>query len=154
MRILVDSNLILRLAQPAHQHHQIARAALENVRIRSDDLCIVPQALYEFWVVATRPATEKNSGLGMTGEEAQREVLAILKLFTFLDDEPGVFDEWHRLVAQYDVRGKKAHDARFVAAMRRRGITHLLTFNTTDFRRYSEITILSPTDVAQNPPSN
>jgi predicted nucleic acid-binding protein len=90
----------------------------------------------------------------MTGEEAQREVLAILKLFTFLDDEPGVFDEWHRLVAQYDVRGKKAHDARFVAAMRRRGITHLLTFNTTDFRRYSEITILSPTDVAQNPPSN
>jgi len=148
MRILVDSNLILRLVQPAHQHHEAARTAVENVRIRNDDLCIVPQVIYEFWVVATRPVAE-NSGLGMTGAQAQHELGAIRKFFTFLDDEPGIFDEWYRLVIQYNVQGKPAHDARFVAAMRRRGITHILTFNASDFRRYSEITVLSPDEVTQ-----
>ncbi len=146
MRIVVDSNVILRLAQPAHQHHEIARTAVECARIHNHDLCIVPQVIYEFWVVATRPIAE-NRGLGMTGVQAQHELGTIRKLFTFLDDEPGVFDEWYRLVIQYNVCGKPAHDARFVAAMRRSGITHILTFNASDFRRYSEITVLSPAEV-------
>jgi predicted nucleic acid-binding protein len=153
VRILVDSNLFLRLAQPAHQHNETARIAVENVRIRNDDLCIVPQVIYEFWVVATRPVAE-NSGLGMTGAQAQHELGVIRKLFTFLDDEPGIFDEWHRLVIRYNVQGKPAHDARIVAAMRRRGIAHLLTFNARHFHRYSEITAISPDQIIQSPGAN
>jgi predicted nucleic acid-binding protein len=148
MRILVDSNLITRLAQPAHHHHQAARTAVETVLARNDDPCIIPQILYEFWVVATRPVSE-NGGLGMSGTQAQHEIDNVQKTFTFLRGERGIFDEWYRLVIQYDVQGKPAHDARLVAAMLRRGITHILTFNARDFRRYSGITVLSPDQVTQ-----
>ncbi len=36
--------------------------------------------------------------------------------------------------------GKQAHDTRLVAAMIAHEMTHILTFNTDDFKRFSEIT--------------
>ena len=43
--------------------------------------------------------------------------------------------------------GKNAHDARFVAAMSVHGLSHLLTFNSQDFRQYPAITAVAPADV-------
>ncbi len=48
---------------------------------------------------------------------------------------------------KYQVIGKNAHDTRLVAAMIVHGIPRILTFNTTDFQRYQEITAISPADV-------
>ncbi len=39
------------------------------------------------------------------------------------------------------------HDARLVAAMLVHGLSHILTFNTTEFARYSEITAVHPTAI-------
>jgi predicted nucleic acid-binding protein len=39
------------------------------------------------------------------------------------------------------------HDARIVAAMLSHRVTHLLTFNTADFKRYTEITTINPREV-------
>jgi predicted nucleic acid-binding protein len=47
----------------------------------------------------------------------------------------------------HSVMGVEVHDAKLVASMNVYGITHLLTFNLTDFRRYSGITAVSPSDV-------
>lgn len=43
--------------------------------------------------------------------------------------------------------GKRAHDARIIAAMLANGITHLLTFNPSDFEGISSITIIHPQDL-------
>lgn len=43
--------------------------------------------------------------------------------------------------------GKKVHDARLVAAMITHQITHLLTFNIDDFKRFSEIVVVDPRSV-------
>jgi hypothetical protein len=39
------------------------------------------------------------------------------------------------------------HDARLVASTLAHGVTHLLTFNATDFRRYPGIVVVPPEDV-------
>lgn len=52
------------------------------------------------------------------------------------------------MVAAYACQGKVAHDARYVAAMRAHGLTHLLTFNGADFARFPGITVLDPHTVA------
>jgi len=44
--------------------------------------------------------------------------------------------------------GKPSHDARLVAAMLAHGVTHILTFNDTDFRRYAGITPVVPAAIA------
>jgi len=67
MNILIDTNVLLRLADDKHPMHHLAFAAVEEFR-KTKVLCIFPQNAYEFWVVATRP--EKDNGLGYSQPEA------------------------------------------------------------------------------------
>ncbi len=53
--ILLDANIALRLADPTHVQHALAKAALTELKKRGEVFAIVPQTIYEFWVVATRP---------------------------------------------------------------------------------------------------
>lgn len=145
MQVLLDSNILLRFVEPKHVQHEVSVDAVDALRKRGHDLAIVPQVLYEFWSVATRPA--EINGLGMGTEEAHAELIAMKRLFRLLRDERGVYSEWEQLVRQFEVKGKKSHDARLVAAMLRHGIDHILTFNTADFDRYTSISTLLPTDV-------
>jgi predicted nucleic acid-binding protein len=96
--------------------------------------------------VATRPATSEN-GLGMTTEAAMRELAVLIELFPLLPEPTSIFDEWQRLVTNYQVSGKNTHDAHLVAAMRAHGIDRILTFNVQDFARYKEIEALHPAAV-------
>lgn len=145
MSVVVDTNLPTRAAQPSHPMHIDTLEALAVLKHRGEELCIVPQNLYEFWVVATRPLSA--NGPGMTPSQAQAELVQIKRLFRFLNDTPAVYPEWERLVLQHQISGKTAHDTRVVAAMTVHHITHLLTFNDADFARFSEIIVPTPTGV-------
>jgi predicted nucleic acid-binding protein len=149
MRILLDANILCRLVQPGHAHHQAAADAVDALQLRGDDLCVVPQVLYEFWAVAARPTAV--NGLGLPVVAADAELTRLLSIFPILYDTPTLFSEWRRLVTAHQVSGRNAHDARLVAAMAVHGLTPLLTFNTQDFARYPGVTALHPTAVAPPP---
>jgi predicted nucleic acid-binding protein len=142
MTILIDTNILLRSLQPNHAHFKPATDALRRLR-RTDRLCLTPQILYEFWAVCTRPAS--LNGLEMSTKDTAAELARTRALFSFFADTPTVYDEWERLVVQYDVKGKNAHDTRLVAAMNIHAITHLLTFNASDFSRYGGIQVIDAT---------
>jgi predicted nucleic acid-binding protein len=72
MRLLLDTNILTRSAQPAHSMHADALNAVSAVKTAGDELCIVPQNLIEFWAVATRPLSV--NGLEMTTARAQIEL--------------------------------------------------------------------------------
>jgi predicted nucleic acid-binding protein len=63
MRVLLDTNVLCRLAQTAHPLHPVAEDCIAKLRNEGHELCIVPQVLYEYWVVVTRPVSD--NGLGM-----------------------------------------------------------------------------------------
>jgi predicted nucleic acid-binding protein len=121
MRVLIDTNILLRTVEPAHPQHAQATRATDSLRREGNELCLVPQNIYEFWVVATRP--RDVNGLGMTTIESEAAVSEFLHLFTFLRDERAIFEHWYELVVQNGIYGVKAHDARLAAAMRRHGIS-------------------------------
>ena len=138
------------MAQPGHAHHLVATDAVNALVLRGDAPCLFPQALYEFWVVATRPIA--LNGLGFTTKQAAVELSRLKGLFPLFQDSPAIYAEWERLVTVHQVVGKNAHDARIVAAMIIHGLTHVLTFNTHDFTGYPGITALDPAALA-SPPS-
>lgn len=142
MRVLVDTNILARIAQQTHVHAPIATSALRCLMEAGHEVRIVPQVLYEYWAIATRPSSE--NGLGLTPEVANADVSEFKRIFSVLRDERGILDLWQETVLQRNSLGKQSHDARLVAAMRRHGLTHLLTFNLADFRRYAEIELLDP----------
>ncbi|MCY7374375.1 MAG: hypothetical protein LH472_00160 [Pyrinomonadaceae bacterium] len=65
------------------------------------------------------------------------------KIFPLLPDDARVHREWRKLVLTFGVSGVQVHDARIVAAMLVHQVTHILTFNTSDFTRYSGIGIVA-----------
>jgi predicted nucleic acid-binding protein len=142
MLILVDTNVLLRLVEQNHPHHATAMEATAAVRRKGYRAVIVPQIIYEFWVVTTRPVDV--NGLGMSAAEAQFELEELTPSFRLLRDERAIFEIWQQLVLDYDVKGKQVHDARLVAAMLRHNITQLLTFDSADFARYPKINIVEP----------
>ena len=147
MSTLLDTNILTRLVQPDHDQHIAARDAVKTLLERGEDLAVVPQNLYEFWVVATRPANA--NGLGMTVQQTQSELSHIRKVFRLFLDERGILPRWEQLVVTHNVEGKTAHDVRLVAAMVRHDMTQLLTFNAGDFARFPDITVLTPQNVLQ-----
>jgi predicted nucleic acid-binding protein len=52
VKVLLDTNILLRLAVVSHPTHSDAVSAVHKIRHRGDDPVIVPQVLYEYWVVA------------------------------------------------------------------------------------------------------
>lgn len=59
-----------------------------------------------------------------------------------------VHEEWRRLLIDRGVSGVQVHDTRLVAAMRVHGVDRILTFNTKDFARFTEIKAVHPGEVA------
>ncbi len=78
MRVLVDTNIPLRSAQPSH---------LLCLR-----LLFCSQNIAEFWNVATRPI--KMNGLGFS-KKAIEEIAGIESLLTLLPDIPAIYPAWN-----------------------------------------------------------
>ena len=146
MLYLVDSNVLLRLLQRSDPQHTVVRAALRRLKARGDEFCYTSQLLAEFWNVCTRPISARG-GFGLSIEETDRRVRLIERHFTLLPDSPTVHVEWRRLLVSQQISGVQVHDARLVAAMKSHQVKHLLTFNSGDFRRYSDIIAEDPHDV-------
>lgn len=142
---LADTNLLLRAAETGHPMQTPALEALAGLVRGGGVVYITPQNLYEFWVVATRPV-ERN-GLGLTAVQAEAELAQIERRFPLLPETSAICIEWRRLVTAYGVIGVRAHDTHLVASMLAHGVTHVLTFNVSDFTRYTEIAVVHPRDV-------
>jgi predicted nucleic acid-binding protein len=52
---LVDTNVLLRQFEPAHDHHGAAVAATMHLIESGETLHVATQSIAEFWAVATRP---------------------------------------------------------------------------------------------------
>jgi predicted nucleic acid-binding protein len=143
VKILIDANILIRIANPVDPGRIASIDALDDLLAGGHEPVLVPQVLYEFWVVATRPVA--NNGLEMTVAEAEADLSKFCDRFEIVSDSDAIFAAWRELVTRHAVVGKLAHDARLVAAMLSHGITHILTFNDHDFSRFHEIVVVNPT---------
>jgi predicted nucleic acid-binding protein len=145
MRVLVDTNILLRSAQPNHPLCPKATGAVSKLLRGNAAVFFCSQNIAEFWNVATRP-TARN-GLGLSLSEVQREIGGIESLLTLLPDIPAIYPVWKQLVRGHSVRGVKVYDARLVAVMSVYAVENILTFNAADFQRYGNINALQPAAV-------
>jgi predicted nucleic acid-binding protein len=144
--ILLDTNVLTRITRARDPQSGLARAAIQILWQRGENLIIVPQNLYEFWAVATRlagaPPAGRN-GLGMTTGQAAQWLRFFQRRFTLLLDRDDLSRLWLELVESHGVTGFRAHDVRLVAAMQSYGITRLITFNGSHFSGLP-VTVLDP----------
>jgi predicted nucleic acid-binding protein len=145
MRVLVDTNILVRRVNRKDPSYGDARRALNLLRDRGDQLCIFPQVVVEFWSVCTRPL--QRNGLGLSPAIADRIATRIEAIFDLLPETPDAYAVWRALVKLHGVSGLKVYDARLVASTKVYGIGTILTFNDADFRRFSEIEAVHPSNL-------
>jgi predicted nucleic acid-binding protein len=138
---LVDTNILVYLANGAAAEHRATTAAVTRLRLAGDRLMITAQVLFEFWSVATRPVSV--NGLGWTAAETRATIDGFRARFAVLPELPDVIDAWLALVTAYDLKGKRVHDAHLLATMKANGVSRLLTLNATDFPADPAFTILT-----------
>lgn len=132
--LFVDTNVLVYFTFIHFAEHQPARQRIAKCESLPAVLWTSRQVLREFLAVATQPG-----------------FLTPLPPFTFLADAVRAFENQFQVAADDaevtalllelaenpGARGKQVHDANIVATLRRHRISHLLTHNITDFRRYA-----------------
>ncbi len=141
MIYVADTNILLRFAYRPDPKHELALSAIRKLTKSGNKIHILPQTCVEFWNAFTRPASQ--NGFGITFQRTQHSLRLIERIFPLLPDNERVHEKWRELVFDIGVSGKQVHDARIVAAMLVHQVTHILTFNTSDFARYSSVGIVA-----------
>jgi predicted nucleic acid-binding protein len=142
---LLDTNVILRWVQPNDPEYSLADFSVGHLIASGCLLHYASQNLGEFWNVLTRPIS--RNGYGYTPAEAHIEAQRVESKFQLLPDSIQVHQEWRRMLVEYEISGVQVHDARLLASMRVHGVRDILTFNTRDFARFTDIRAVAPGDV-------
>ena len=133
--MFVDTNALVyaRVAETAN--YDTARAILERALRDAEPLRISRQIVREYLSVMTRP---QPWTVPISRDNVLEDVNSLLSDFEILEDGPVVTDALVTLCREFEVGGKQIHDANIVATMLAYGERRLLTFNTSDFRRYGD----------------
>lgn len=141
--ILVDTNILCRLAQPTHKHHQAAKRAVNKLR-EQQIFYVCTQSLYEYYFVLTKPLA--SNGFGYSPEQAVKELQETQNIFSVIYESQKTYDAWRRLITEHKLKNRPIFDAKIVSCMIIHKIPTILTFNDQDFRYFKEISVLNPFD--------
>lgn len=89
MAHLLDTNLLVRLANARDPLNPVATRAVTELRRRGETLHLTPQTLIEFRSVATRAAA--LNGLGMSAPAAEVETAGFETKFPLVPDTPAIY---------------------------------------------------------------
>lgn len=139
--VFLDTNILVYANVASAPLHQAAITAIQNLWDSDSELWISRQVLREFLVTVTRPQT-------FAGPRPISTALARVRYFQtrfkVAEDGPEIMERLLALMAQVSVAGKQVHDANIVATMQTYGISHLLTHNTADFKRFAGLITVLP----------
>jgi predicted nucleic acid-binding protein len=75
--ILLDTNILLRYARTADPAFATVDTAINGLHASGEVLCVVPQNLYEFWAIATRPTASNRLGLSVPECQNSRPIESV-----------------------------------------------------------------------------
>lgn len=145
---LADSNILIRWVQSGDPRFHLVQSAIQWLESSADIPCYTSQNLGEFWNALTRPAD--RNGYGLSPQVADTYSSTIECRFRLLADSLEVHNEWRKLIVVHGVSGTQVHDARLVAAMLVHGVHRILTFDTRDFARFTEIEAVHPQQLSMH----
>jgi len=123
---LADTNILIRWVRRETRDFKVIDTSIQHFARRGSIPCYTSQNLGEFWNV-------------LSPSEANHHAMEVETSFQLLADSRDVHEEWRHLLVTNNVSGVQVHDARLVAAMHVHGVKRILTSNTKDFARYTNI---------------
>lgn len=142
-RVFLDTNILIYANITGSPFHQIALNAIEARHTAGNELWISRQVLREYLATLSRPQAFANPQPISTVIERVR---FFQSRFQVAEDDSRVTERLLALMEQFSIGGKQVHDANIVATMQVYGIRQLLTHNTKDFNRFSQLITVLPVE--------
>jgi predicted nucleic acid-binding protein len=139
--IFLDTNVLVYASTIRAPLHQVAQQAIQQFYDSGRNIWISRQILREYLVTLSRPQAFTNP---LPIETLTTEINRFQTRFQIAEDSPQVTERLLVLMAEIAIGGKQVHDANIVATMQVYGINELLTHNTVDFDRFSEVITVLP----------
>lgn len=139
--MFLDTNVLVYANVSESPLHEVALQAIQSQYDAGIELWINRQVLREFLRTLTRPQAFVNPRPVATVIERVR---FFQTQFRVADDTFEVTERLLFLMEEIPSGGKQVHDANIVATMLVYGIPQLLTHNTGDFVRFSELITALP----------
>ena len=122
--------------------HAVALHAIESILQSGEPTYVAIQNMAEFWNALTRPLA--NNGLAFSVDQARKELTRLEKFFQVLNEDERSYAIWKRMLVEHRVSGAQVHDARLAAVMEANSVERILTFNVSDFRRFTRAVAIHP----------
>ena len=136
-RIFIDTNILLTATDSSRNNHNRAKQIFRDIAHSGYHPVSSGQVLREYLVVATRP--RNANGFGLSPGDVVHNVNEFKKRLTIYEERKSTADILQHLVVQYQLKGKRIHDANIYAIMKTHKINFLLTENKADFECFNEI---------------
>lgn len=139
--VFLDTNILVYASVPESPLHLVAINAIQSYEQAGTQLWISRQVLREYLATLTRPQlyTRLIPILTVTAE-----IRFFQNRFRVAEDNFQVTQRLLSLTEEIPIGGKQVHDANIVATMLVYSIPQLLTHNTGDFSRFSQLIAVLP----------
>jgi len=135
----VDTNILVYISNQSSPFHLKALNAFVEIR-NHYELWISRQVLREFAVVVSRPDFAEHPA---DSDSLISALTKWSKIFLVADETDAVTQKLIQLISDYNIKGKRIHDANIVATMMTNKIANILTMNAADFNGFNEISVMS-----------
>ncbi|MGB3777838.1 MAG: PIN domain-containing protein [Tunicatimonas sp.] len=135
-KLLLDTNLLYYAIDKTSAFHLASQRFIDEV---DHDLYTTAKNISEFLVATTR-----GDSPTLTPQQALESVQDFQKIMTVVYPNEKSFSQLRTLIQQYNPKGKKIHDYEIAAIAIAHGITLVATFNSSDFAKITEITLVDP----------
>lgn len=139
--IFIDTNILVYANVASAPLHVEALAAILNYWKNGNPLWLSRQVLREYLAVITRPQLFTSP---LSGFIAASRVRFFEQNFSVADESAQVTQHLLQLIESLDIKGKQVHDAHIVATMLAHSVTHHLTHNVADFKRFNHLIEVIP----------
>jgi toxin-antitoxin system PIN domain toxin len=138
---IVDANVLVYAMDADAPQHAASRALLEAARNKSTTFYVTLQILCEFYSIVTnaRRVPKPRSSV-----DALSAISSLLSFLHVLPVPARVVEGWLDLLRRRRVTGGDVFDLQLVATMLANGIQRIYTFNTDDFKVFTELIVVTP----------
>ena len=140
---IVDANILVYAVNAAAPQHAASRSLLEAALDPAVSLYVTSQIICEFYSLITNP---KRTAMAWSSVEAVQLISELLASpgLKVLPAPAQAVAGLIELLKRSAVTGSDVFDLQIVATMQANNIRRIYTFNTGDFLKFSELTVITP----------
>lgn len=140
-KVCIDANILIYSTFHDFEpdKHVKSVSMVDSLAASGKTLYVTSQILREFFAISTNPKIFKKP---LTCKQATKKIKEFLDCFSLASESETCVETLLQLLEKYPVLRQKIHDMNIVTTMLDNDITHLMTFNITDFKNINEISII------------